>query len=79
VHILLIFGQTWMLPPTYAWHLALDWPAALAATMLVIVASVAAGAALAWLDRDRHPFYVRLRLAGAVLLAYVLWYGPPWI
>ncbi len=74
-HILLIFGHVLLRPPTLSLHGQLGWPTAVLVTLAVVVGSVGAGALVAWLDRDRHALYVRLRLAGAVLLAYFFWYG----
>jgi len=75
VHILLIFGHVMFRPPTLSFHGQLGWVDGILVTAAVVAASLGVGWLVAWLDRDRHALYLRLRLAGILLLAYFLWFG----
>jgi len=75
VHILLIFGHVMFRPPTLSFHGQLGWVDGILVTAAVVAASLGIGWLVAWLDRDRHALYTRLRLAGMILLAYILWFG----
>lgn len=80
IHIVLIFGHTWVRSPTLPFHGTSTWTEGILVTLAVIAGSLGAGAMLAWLDRHRHRAYVWLRGGALLLLLYLLWYGrfPSW-
>lgn len=80
IHIVLIFGHTWVRSPTLPFHGTSTWTEGILVTLAVLAGSLGGGALLAWLDRHQRRTYVWLRRGAILLLLYLLWYGrfPLW-